>query len=277
MATDTTSEGNRDSQPQSEVAYQEMLSLLRNLSALRAELIKKAVLCLRLEPATVHAKLGRGQPLLSGEPLVFPSQFLRTALIDLRSKLPPAGKSRLALDQLLAGNGIAEVPLAEIVADREAYIARVSSCATQAPELAALVLDVLIASFIQKQIEPYRAWIDAAGWRHGRCPVCGSHPYMARLSGDNGRRSLACSLCYTEWTFDRLRCPFCDNTDQDQLRYFTVEGDTAHRVDCCDRCRRYLKTVDERVSSGSTDLLLEDMATAHLDAVALQQGYQWGC
>jgi FdhE protein len=97
---------------------------------------------------------------------------------------------------------------------------------------------------------------------------------MARLSGDSGRRSLACSLCHTEWVFERLRCPFCDNTDQVQLRYFTVNGDIVHRVGCCDRCRRYIKTVDERTSVGPANLLLEDVATVHLDALAQQQGYR---
>ncbi|HIC89599.1 MAG TPA: formate dehydrogenase accessory protein FdhE [Anaerolineae bacterium] len=58
------------------------------------------------------------------------------------------------------------------------------------------------------------------------------------------------------------------------LRYFTVDGDEAHRVECCGQCQRYIKTVDERVTGHPANLLIEDVITAHLDVLAAEQGYR---
>jgi formate dehydrogenase accessory protein FdhE len=274
MATDATSLGAQAAQPQTEEAVQETERLLHDISTFQAKLVRDVAPCLQLEPAATCARLQSGQPLLTKELLPPATAFLRQALTELRSWLPPAGRARLTLDQLLASNAVNRIALCDIIAEGEPYFQHLADDISQGPDVVAFLLGIVVAPFLQKQAEPYRGWIEAAAWRRGSCPVCGSQPWMARLSADNGRRSLACSLCHTEWGFERLRCPFCDNTDQARLRYFTVNGDIAHRVDCCDRCRRYIKTVDERASGGPANLLLEDVATVHLDALALQQGYR---
>ena len=49
-------------------------------------------------------------------------------------------------------------------------------------------------------------------------------------------------------------------------------GEEARRVDLCDACRHYIKTIDCR-SLEEPDPCLEDLATLHLDVVAVQKGY----
>lgn len=107
-----------------------------------------------------------------------------------------------------------------------------------------------------------------------RCPICGGSPLMARIGRDDGKRILECSLCGTEWKAKRIRCLACGNEDTESLGYIYLEED-ACRIDKCDKCHTYLKTVDERKKSENKiwALLVEDVATLHLDVLAEEKGY----
>ena len=85
-------------------------------------------------------------------------------------------------------------------------------------------------------------------------------------------RYALCASCGCEWRVDRLCCCVCGNKEPGTLQYFRAEGEEAHRVDLCDACRHYIKTIDCR-SLQASDPVLEDLATAHLDVAALQKGY----
>ena len=81
-----------------------------------------------------------------------------------------------------------------------------------------------------------------------------------------------CSRCACQWRVDRLSCSVCGNKEPAKLHYFCGEGEEAHRIDLCDACRHYIKTIDCR-SLEAPDPCLEDLATLHLDVVAVQKGY----
>ncbi|MBW2642910.1 MAG: formate dehydrogenase accessory protein FdhE [Deltaproteobacteria bacterium] len=72
---------------------------------------------------------------------------------------------------------------------------------------------------------------------------------------------------------DRLSCSVCDNKEQKFLKYFYGEGEESYRIDLCDKCHHYIKTIDVRDLEES-DPSLEDLATLHLDVVAAQKGYE---
>ncbi len=253
--------------------HQEALNFLQRILDFQANLADRLETELGIEPAVAHEKWRAGHPLFAGESLPIPTPVFLQALADLRPLLPAGEAALLALDRLLA-SGLAEHLKSEhLVGDGDTHIQQLADATSSEPGALAFVLNTVLSPFLDKLARPYREWLGRAGWRKGICPVCGSEPWMARLASDDGRRILACSLCRTEWTFDRLRCPFCEGDDQPRLRHFVIEGDEIHRVYCCDRCRRYIKTVDERVSAGPANLLVEDVITAHLDTVAKEQGY----
>lgn len=114
-----------------------------------------------------------------------------------------------------------------------------------------------------------------AVWRKGHCPVCGSAPGFAVL-GNEGRRMLSCSFCRHQWRASRVICAFCENTQSDQLHYFFAEKEKDLRVDVCDRCHQYLKSVDAREASRPVFPPLEQVASLHLDMIAVEKGYQGG-
>jgi FdhE protein len=74
----------------------------------------------------------------------------------------------------------------------------------------------------------------------------------------------------------RLRCLSCGNADPATLGYFELEGDGGRRVDYCEKCRRYVKTVDLRATSGESGPArrdLEDLSSAELDLAAAREGF----
>jgi hypothetical protein len=141
------------------------------------------------------------------------------------------------------------------------------------PQLTAFLGAQALMPFLVANAWALRGLVEAASWNSGRCPVCGGAPVMARLEAEVGGRFLQCSLCLTEWSYKRLGCPACGIEDQERLRFFTDEKDETYRVDVCDACKAYLKTVDERKVDGEVCLPVDHLATIHLDLVAEREGY----
>ena len=126
---------------------------------------------------------------------------------------------------------------------------------------------------IDASVEILRPELDVETWLKGYCPVCGSLPCLSLLREETGKRYLICSFCGDQWRIDRLCCPFCNNNEQGSLHYLYAEDEESHRVDLCEKCRQYIKTIDLRKTEIS-DPFLEDLATLHLDLLASQKGYQ---
>jgi FdhE protein len=125
-----------------------------------------------------------------------------------------------------------------------------------------------------KELEKY---VDQERWRRGYCPICGSEPYIAELKnegGSEGARFLVCSSCNFEWRFNRLKCPFCENENHENLRYFYAEKEgKAYRIDVCDSCKKYIKTIDTNELGEEVIPIIEDAGTLFLDVLAQNEGY----
>ena len=139
----------------------------------------------------------------------------------------------------------------------------------------------LVQTFFGFFAEKFQDKIDRESWLMGNCPVCGSFPAMEKLRREDGKRILWCGLCSTQWPYKRIMCPFCGNEDHDSLRYFFTEGDsssekTPFRVDVCDKCKKYIKTIDERKmpENETPDFSKENINTLYLDILAQKDGYQ---
>ncbi len=111
--------------------------------------------------------------------------------------------------------------------------------------------------------------------RPGRCPTCAAPAGLGVLRRDDGARRLMCSLCGEEWLAPRLMCAFCGLREQSKLATLCVSEKDPRWVEVCDGCRRYLKTVDERLLPDDYCLVLraEDARTLHLDMMAENEGY----
>ena len=231
---------------------------------------------LALEEA--HARWQAGLPLLDAEALAAPPGYMEETLVALRPVLSARPAAQAILDRLLdAGldeSSADEALLYALSRSHHDRIEQLAAAISVDPAMLTAVLHIAIAPLYQQRAAPYQGWIDPARWQQGACLLCGAEPGMARLAREDGRRSLVCSLCRSEWVYARLRCPFCATDQRPQLRHFTVGAAPAHRVECCAQCRRYLKTVDERRIAYQPFIPAEEIVTADLDNLAREQGYR---
>jgi FdhE protein len=107
------------------------------------------------------------------------------------------------------------------------------------------------------------------------CPACASRPQLAviRPEGDGGKRSLLCSFCMAEWEFRRILCPACGEENHEKLPRYSADGISAVRVEACDTCNHYLKSVDLTVD-GHAVPVIDEIATAPLDLWAAEHDYR---
>jgi FdhE protein len=134
--------------------------------------------------------------------------------------------------------------------------------------------------FARAFLQPYAAGIRSrssvrwSGPTPYRCPFCKRKPGLGVLRplGDGGQRSLVCSFCLAEWEFRRIVCPGCGEENHAKLPVYTAEELKHVRVEGCDSCRSYIKTVD-LTKSGLAEPIVDEMASIPLDLWAQKQGY----
>lgn len=128
-------------------------------------------------------------------------------------------------------------------------------------------LDPVESFYARALLEPYAARLD-------ECPWVSHRPQAAvlRPEGYGAKRSLVCGLCSAEWAFPRVQCPACGERDFEKLAVFTAPEFDNIRIDACDSCRRYLKTVDLS-KNGKAVPVVDELAAVPLDLWAAEQGY----
>lgn len=106
------------------------------------------------------------------------------------------------------------------------------------------------------------------------CPLCGSRPLagVLRPEGDGGKRFLLCSLCSAEWEFRRIVCPACGEEDEKKQALYIAKEIEHVRVEACDTCHFYLKTVD-LTKDGHAIPVVDELAAIPLDLWATEHGY----
>jgi len=126
---------------------------------------------------------------------------------------------------------------------------------------------------VHAMIEPYRVdfvnSFSTQNWQKSRCPFCGSKAGLGNIK-DTGVRKLICHFCWTEWEYPRTKCFDCG---EEILNYslFEVSGRDV-RVDFCESCKSYLKTVIFEHSE--EPYVLWDLKTLSLDDWAASKGYK---
>jgi formate dehydrogenase accessory protein FdhE len=129
-------------------------------------------------------------------------------------------------------------------------------------------------------LQPYAEWLRsraAVNWQNysdSLCPFCHRKPGsgILRQLGDGGRRSLLCSFCLAEWDYRRIVCPGCGEEENTKLPVYTAEEFDYIRVECCDSCKTYIKTID-LTRNGLADPIVDELASAPLDLWAGDHGY----
>jgi len=106
------------------------------------------------------------------------------------------------------------------------------------------------------------------------CPYCDRKAScgILRQQGDGGQRWLQCSFCSAEWEFRRIVCPGCGEEDDRKLPVYIQDTFDYIRVECCESCKQYLKTID-LTKNGLAEPIVDEIASAPLDLWAREHGY----
>ena len=95
---------------------------------------------------------------------------------------------------------------------------------------------------------------------------------VLRGEGDGAKRALICHLCRLEWPYRRVICPNCGEEDKEKLPVYIAEQIASVRLDACDTCRTYLKSVD-LTKDGFAIPEVDEIATVALNLWADEHGY----
>jgi FdhE protein len=255
--------------------YKELLEILGEILILREEYRRKVQKCIfPVQDELINAKLQGGLPIIDfgagGIDLTEPKNFFMKLLEIGKAKNPEE-----------TGEILKDLEDGTLDYEKLVYDAFTQPGEDESPEGIEEESFDLLRFFIEESLRPafefvaekYGGKITQSSWKEGYCPTCGRIPKIGELREEEGRRFLFCNQCGTRWHYKRVKCPFCGNEEQQSLAYFSVEGEEKYRVDVCDACKRYIKTVDFRSQADEPDLDLEDIATLHLDILAHEEGY----
>jgi FdhE protein len=130
-------------------------------------------------------------------------------------------------------------------------------------------------------LQPYAEVLRARGvtpdrvHRRGCCPFCGGAPIVgARRSmpdAESGFRMLVCALCGNEWNFNRVCCPSCFEESPDRLPFYSSDAYPAVRIEACETCRRYMKSIDLTVDARPIPAI-DDLVSIAMDLWAVEEG-----
>lgn len=228
------------------------------------------------------AKLERGVPALTGEPIPIPVQVLKSTLLHLCDALARGGAGEAAhhirahIDETRIDAG--SLLSASLKRD-QATIRTAALHGGLAPDLLWLIAELAASPFVhalQRSLlasttagSPLRSALDA--WNHGYCPLCGSWPALAEVAV--GHRVLRCSFCALAWELGRYACVYCHEDGEPFVTAAPDEERKDRRLEICRSCGAYLKTIDVMSLSPFPLLAITDLETMDLDMAAMERGY----
>ncbi len=224
-------------------------------------------------PTVTHASIS-GPPLLAGARVTVDVRAVRDLLRGLigiasRSGTPHLATLRAVLD---ADPDPVSLFKASVCHDTVAIADLATSCGADAGALDAAIA-LIGVPFLQAC---NRRWAEtiSPGWREGYCPVCGTWPAFAEVRGIERTRVFRCGRCGGGWHARPLRCPYCRQDDHHALASFVPErGGSNAVIEACTSCLGYVKTFTRLQSCAPEMVMLDDLASVHLDVAALEQGH----
>jgi FdhE protein len=185
---------------------------------------------------------------------------------------------------LSAVEGIAPQPIAKLAEDLQALTPEqgeqfLTSFWNQ-PDLAlnrvpseALLARIFLQPYAEYHNGGHESTTDSNG-TPAACPYCFSLPSVGvlRREGDGAKRSLICSFCSREWNYGRLVCPACGEESVEKLPVYSSTQFNHIRIEACDTCRHYIKTID-LTKDGFAVPVVDELATIPLNLWAQEHGY----
>jgi FdhE protein len=213
-------------------------------------------------------------PALAGRSISLPAHRVRRLLERLLGLAAESGSDAM---RTLANVHVAEVDCVELFTSSIRHDTEAASRAAAAHDADREALQAVVALLPVPFLLACNRRLAASvpsGWTKGHCPVCGSWPALVEVRGIERSRYFRCARCGGEWYARALVCPFCDNSDHDQLATLVpAERDAQVTIDACNACRGYVKAFTRLQGCPPATVMIEDLRSVELDMAALEQGY----
>ncbi len=259
--------------------------------------------------AQARARLKQGQPLLSGISLAVDEWDAHRLMIELARSLERVPEAEPGPDRAVWLRGDRRTaPRANMDAEdaawqraTEARLIRLEleQGTLNAGEILALVAanerSEVTGKAISWQLDPELLWTLARyalqpalrelrqqlvplvgdfAWSTANCFICGAEATYAELQGNDQSKHLRCGRCGADWSMPRMQCAHCGNEDHHTLSYLFAEQERdKSRVQVCDACHGYMKVLTSFTPAPPELIIVEDLATFHLDLIAENEGY----
>jgi FdhE protein len=231
---------------------------------------------LRLPADIARARLTSGVPLLDRLDLPVPpstATLFERLTVGLLAD-PAARQPAEAMLTALRGHRLhAEQLVGEAVVGHDDHLTALAESADAAQGLVVWVADLAARALLESVARRLRPALSLAPWVRGYCPVCGGRPIFGEAAeGREEGPALRCGRCAAAWAHRLQGCPDCqtgrlavpETQDVPELGRWALAG--------CDTCRAYLKIAPSPRAGRLADLLVDDLATWHLDRRAAEQG-----
>lgn len=237
---------------------------------------------LSMTPDEVRLKISHGRPVLADIELALDTQAVSGLLVKLALSLEKAARKsdRLPVEagriRLAVEGGLLDVAalLAHTAAGERGPIDSMAHDLKLDPALVLLLARNALKPALRAWRRQLTAMTGEISWDRGDCPICGAVATLAEFQGNNQARRLRCGQCGADWQFSRMKCIYCGNDDHRTLGFLYPEGrHNSVRVEVCEVCHGYLKVITAFSPNSPEMLPVEDLATLHLDYIALEHGY----
>ena len=133
-------------------------------------------------------------------------------------------------------------------------------------------------------LQPYARMLRETGQPPGRgvsgtCVFCGSGAWISSRrippgpgTGEGAMRMLHCALCAFVWQVGRIRCPACGEEDPEKLPFFTAPQHIGVRIEACESCKTYVKSIDLSLDARRVPEI-DDLMSLSMDLWSTEHGY----
>lgn len=140
------------------------------------------------------------------------------------------------------------------------------------PYALGVFINIMTGIILTERAREAAATIAPLSWNKGYCPVCGSFPMLA-VTKEQGQRWLQCSQCSHEWTYPRIKCPYCEHENPKATNIYFVDSEKEEKAFTCDKCQKYLITINRPLPLRSIDPCITAIGLTHLDLLLQDKGF----
>ncbi|MDQ7032032.1 MAG: formate dehydrogenase accessory protein FdhE [Desulfonauticus sp.] len=255
----------------------ELVNFIKGVSLIQAKYFEIEDLDpLNISKETIEDNFAKGKPILERKNFPLPLDKVKSLLTELldfilaNEQLKDPGRV-LAND--LEKEDFFYKSVQKFLEQDDAFFRVYGEKLEQSPRLLSCVVQSSIAPFAVSITKQFLSLIPDAEYSFGHCPVCGSLPLISALEDKAGTRKNYCSFCLFAYKVPRLQCVFCGEEYKKDHTYFYAKQLPGYRVDTCDKCKKYIKTIDFRKMDKFILPMLDDFISFPLDVKARKEGY----